>query len=372
MTNRLATVVRPGFVHRAYYLKELLNNAGIESIIINQGIDVTKAESEIELQVDEEDVPRALELIEENSPYQELDPIESVPIISIKNILVPVDFYQYSFNAAKYALHVADQKDASIMFVHAFYDTVSNPLSYESFYSYPAELSDARRELETDALEKMKSFRTAVEKYLNIEGISKLKIKSRIIAGTAEDVILSMAETEQFDLIIVGSRAAVPSNSWFGSFTNTLIEKSMIPVLTIPEETVYKKSMTKNLMYATNFDKSDGNAIRKLLSIAAPLDSQIHVVHIDETDHNPFINFNMAHFKEKYVGDIGNVKMTFDLIVDQDIIKGVEKYIREKKIDIVAVTTRKRNIITSFLKPSITKELLIRIPVPLLVYHPTP
>jgi hypothetical protein len=135
MTNRLATVVRPGFVHRAYYLKELLNNAGIESIIINQGIDVTKAESEIELQVDEEDVPRALELIEENSPYQELDPIESVPIISIKNILVPVDFYQYSFNAAKYALHVADQKDASIMFVHAFYDTVSNPLSYERFYS---------------------------------------------------------------------------------------------------------------------------------------------------------------------------------------------------------------------------------------------
>lgn len=370
MTSRLTTVVRPGYIHRAYYFKELLNNAGIESIIINQGIDMPQAENEIELQVDEEDVPLALELIEEATLYREPEAEQSAPVItSVRNILVPVDFSQYSYNAAKYALHVADQKDASIMFVHAFYDAVSNPLNYESFYAYPADLSDTRHEMETDALEKMKSFRTSMEKYLNIEGISKLKIKNRIMAGTAEDVILSMAETGQFDLIIMGSRATVPSNSWFGTFTNNLIEKSNIPVLAIPEEAVYKKSMLKKLMYATNFDKTDGIAIRKLLSIAAPLDCQLHIVHIDETDDNPFINFDLAHYKEKYAGNIGDVKMTFDLIVNQDITKGMENYIAQKRIDILAVNTHKRNIITSFLKPSITKELLVRIPVPLLVFH---
>lgn len=373
MTSRLTTVVRPGYIHRAYYLKELLSNAGIESIIINQGIDIAQAENEIELQVDEEDVPLALEVIEGGSLYHDTEPKEPFSVItSVKNILVPVDFSQYSYNAAKYALHVADQKDASIMFVHAFYDAVSNPLNYESFYSYPADLSDTRHEMETDALEKMKGFRTSMEKYLNIEGISKLKIKNRIMAGTAEDVILSMAETGQFDLIITGSRATVLTNSWFGTFTNNLIEKSNIPVLAIPEEAVYKKSLLKRLMYATNFDKTDGIAIRKLLSIAAPLDCQLHIVHIDETDDNPFINFDLAHFKQKYAANIANTKMTFDLIVNEDIVKGMQDYINEKKIDILAVNTHKKNIITSFLKPSITKELLIRTPVPLLVFHSDP
>ena len=373
MTSRLTTVVRPGYIHRAYYFKELLSNAGIESIIINQGIDVTKAESEIELQVDEEDVPLALELIEEGSPYREPGTKEPVSVlISVKNILVPVDFSQYSVNAAKYALHVADQKDASITFVHAFYDSVSNPLNYESFYSYPADLSDTRHEMETDALERMKGFRNSMERFLNNEGIAKLKIKTRIMAGTAEDVILSMAETGQFDLIIVGSRATVPSNTWFGTFTSTLIEKSTIPVLAIPEETVYKKSMVKKLMYATDFDKTDGIAIRKLLSLAAPLDAELYIVHIDETSDNPFINFDLAHFKEKYAGNIGDVKMTFDLIINGDVIKGMEDYILQKQIDIIAVTTHKRNIISSFLQPSITKELLIKIPVPILVFHSNP
>jgi nucleotide-binding universal stress UspA family protein len=373
MTSRLTTVVRLGYIHRAYYFKELLSNAGIESIIINQGIDLAQVENGIELQVEEEDAPRALELIAEGNPYPEPGHEEPVQMItSVKSILVPIDFSQYSLNAARYALHVADQKDASIMFVHAFYDAVSNPVNYESFYSYPADLSDTRHEIEADAIEKMQSFMASMENFMNKEGISELKPKSRIMAGTAEDVVLSMTVTGQFDLIIVGSRAAVPSNSWFGTFTSTLIGKSTIPVMAIPEEAVYKKSKLKNLMYATNFDKSDGTAIRKLLSIAAPLDSQIYIVHIDVTDHNPFINFDLAHFREKYAGNIGNIKMIFDLIVNEDIIKGMENYIAEKKIDVLAVTTHKRNIITSFIKPSITRELLIRIPVPLLVFHSNP
>jgi len=373
MTNRLVTVARAGYIHRAYYFKEMLSNAGIESVIVYQGIDGAQTENEIELQVEEEDVPQALEIIEEFS--SDYEPKKEKPVqinVSVKSILVPVDFSQYSFNAAKYALHVAHQKEASIMFVHAFYDAVSNPINFESFYSYPADLSDTQHEIEVDAIGKMENFMNGLKKYMDIEGIKGIKPLHRVMAGAAEDVILSMIESEQFDLIIVGSRVAVPFDSWFGSFTNTLVEKSTIPVMTIPEDAVYKKSNFKKLMYATNFDKSDSVAIRKLLSIAAPLETQVHIVHIDITNENPFINFDLAHFKEKYIGNIEDVKMVFDLIVNKDIIKGIENYISEKDIDILAVTTHKRNIITSFLKPSITKELLIQIPVPLLVFHSNP
>lgn len=122
-------------------------------------------------------------------------------------------------------------------------------------------------------------------------------------------------------------------------------------------------------MYATNFDKSDGMAIRKLLNIARPLDTYIHIVHIDVTSDNPFINFDISHFKDKYIGAIEDIKMDFDLIVNTNIVEGIERYIAEKEVDILAVTCHKRNLITSFLHPSIAKELLFEIHIPLLVFH---
>jgi nucleotide-binding universal stress UspA family protein len=293
-------------------------------------------------------------------------------ISSIKNILVPVDFSSYSFNAAKYAVHVAEQKDAKITFVHAYFNPVTNPVSYDNFYSYPSNLADAIREIEESARDNMKDFIVGISDYMINEGISDIKPKTRLIAGGAEEAILAMAESGNFDLIITGSRGRATSDSWLGSFTNRIIEKSKIPVLSVPVEAEYKKSNFKRFMYATNFDKSDGMAVRRLLNIARPLESHIYIVHIDVTTDNPFINFDITHFKDKYIGAIEEVNMDFDLIINKNIIEGIEKYISEKEIDILAVTTHKRNLITSFLRPSIAKELLLEIKIPLLVFHSSP
>jgi len=149
-----------------------------------------------------------------------------------------------------------------------------------------------------------------------------------------------------------------------------IINKSRIPVLAIPGNASYKMSMFKRLMYATNFDKSDGMAVRKLVEIAKPLETHISIVHIDETSDNPFINYDLAHFKEKYIGDLGKVEMDFDLIVNKNRARGIENYIQDKEIDIIAVTSHKRNIITSLFKPSLTRELLFRLGIPILIFHP--
>ena len=122
-------------------------------------------------------------------------------------------------------------------------------------------------------------------------------------------------------------------------------------------------------MYATNFDKSDGNAIRELIKIARPLETHISVVHIDDTNDNPFINYDLAHFKEKFVGDTDQVSMSFDLIVSKNLARGIENYISQHEIDIISVTSHKRNLITSLFRPSLTKELLFRLDIPMLIFH---
>ncbi len=375
MTKKLVTIARPAYYHRAYLLKGWLDSAGIESIILNKGLSYcvgSQAENQIEIQVGEQDTAKALEIVESaNLRYGPEFEEPDQTLSTIKNILVPVDYSSYSFNAAKYAVHVAEQKDARITFVHAYFNPVTSPVSYDNFYSYPSNLADAIREIEETAKNNMKEFISGIDQYMAAEGISGVRPKTRLIAGGAEEAVLAMAESGNFDIIIAGTRGKATTESWLGSFTSKIIEKSKIPVLSIPGEAVYKKSSFKRFMYATNFDKSDGMAIRRLLNIARPLESFIHIVHIDITAENPFINFDITHFKDKYIGAIEEVNMDFDLIIHKNLIEGIEKYIAEKEIDILAVTTHKRNLITSFLRPSVAKELLLQINIPLLVFHST-
>ena len=287
----------------------------------------------------------------------------------INKILVPVDFSSYSLNAACYAVQVAQQKNAEITLIHVYYNPVTNPISYDHFYSFPANVAETFNEIVENAGELMKEFTKKLNAYLDLHELSAIRIKTELIGGIAEEAILDFTEAGRFDLMIVGIRGKEASENWFGSFMTEIINKASIPVLAIPGQATYKESMFKRLMYATNFDKSDGIAIRKLIEIAMPLETHISVVHIDETSDNPFVNYDLSHFKEKYIGNVDQVKMSFDLIVNKSRARGIEKYIIDKEIDIIAVTSHKRNIITSLFKPSLTKELLFRLEIPMLIFH---
>jgi len=373
MSNKLITVAILEQLSQADMVKDLLDSAGIESYIPDHGISVeeaTQLEKYIEIQVIENDVSKALEIIGSLNITTDTQPEKLTSIHkTIKKILVPVDFSAYSLNAACYAAHVARQKGAEITLVHVYFNPVTNPVSYDHFYSFPANIAETLNEIVENATELMCEFRNKLNTYLVEHDLTTIRLKSEIIGGVAEEAFLDFAETDRYDLVIVGIRGKGTTENWFGSFMIEIINKAIIPVLAIPGQATYKESMFKRLMYATNFDKSDGEAIRELIKIALPLETHISVVHIDETTDNPFINYDLAHFKEKYVGDIEQLKMDFDLIVNKNRARGIEDYIIDHQIDIIAVTSHKRNIITSLIKPSLTKELLLRLEIPMLVFH---
>lgn len=374
MSNKLITVATLDPGNQAVMMMGWLETEGIDSYILDHGISVEDAvqlEKQVELQVFEKDASKALEIIGNlkvrEKPQSELSAAE---IQVIKRILVPVDFSSYSFNAACYAAHVAMQKGAELTLVHVYFNPVTNPVSYDHFYSFPANVAETINEIVENAGEIMKEFIGKLKTYLFDKEISTITLKSELVGGIAEEAILDFAEGGHYDLMIVGIRGKETMENWFGSFMGAIINKAVIPVLAIPGNASYKESMFKRLMYATNFDKSDGMAIRQLIRIAMPLETHISVVHIDETSDNPFLNYDLTHFQEKYVGNVDQVKMDFDLIVNKNRARGIEKYIMEHEIDIISVTSHKRNIITSLFKPSLTKELLFRLEIPMLIFHP--
>ena len=373
MSNKLITVATLEHINQADMMKGWLDSGGIESYILDHGLSVEAAtlmEGQYELQVCECNVSKALDIIGSgNINEKPVSAQNSTGNFLIKKILVPIDFSTCSLNAAYYAVHVAQQKGAEITLTHVYYNPVTNPISYDHFYAFPADVTETFTEIIDIANRSMKEFVIKLDAYMAGYEISDVKIKTELIGGIAEEAILDFAESGLFDLLIVGIHGKGTSENWYGSLTTEIINKASIPVMAIPGKASYKDSMFKRLMYATNFDKSDGIAIQKLIEIAMPLETHIRVVHIDVTSDNPFINYDLTHFKEKYIGNVDRVKMDFDLIINKNKARGIENYITEKEIDIIAVTSHKRNIITSLFKPSLTKELLFRLEIPILIFH---
>ena len=287
----------------------------------------------------------------------------------IEKILVPVDFSSASLNAACYAAHVAHQKGAEISLIHVYFNPIADPVACDYFYTFPTSVGETLNEIIENARDLMHEFRGSLDLYLNEHKFSDITVYTELAGGIAEEGILDFADTGKFDLLIVGVQGKGDNVNWVGNFKVGIINKSRIPILAIPDNVSYKESMFKRLAYATNFDKSDGKAIRELLKIASPLEVHICVVHISDSIDNPFINYDLAHFREKYVGDVDQISMDFDLIVNKNLALGIENYILEHEIDVISVTAHKRNLLTSLFKPSLTKELLFRLEIPMLIFH---
>ena len=371
MANKLITVATLDHINQASMMKEWLDTAGIESYLLDHGISLeaaTQLEGQIELQVCDADASRALEIIG-NMGEKPADKLQISDNQIIKKILVPVDFTSNSLNAAFYAAHVAHQKGAGITLLHVYFNPVTDPVASDHFYAFPTSIADTLNEIIENAKEQMDEFRRKLDNYTNEHEISGIAVNTELIGGIGEETVLDFTVVGNYDLLIVGVRGKGSGENWLGSFTVEIINKSRIPVLAIPENTFYKKSMFKRVMYATNFDKSDGKAIRELIRIARPLETHISIVHIDDTKDNPFINYDLSHFKEKYIGDVEQVTMDFNLIVNNNLTLGIENFISEHAIDIISVLAHKRNLITSLFRPSLTKELLFRLEIPMLIFH---
>ena len=371
MANKLITVATLEHINQASMMQEWLDSAGIESYLLDHGISLeaaTQLEGQIELQVCDTDASKALEVIG-NMTEKSIDNLQISDIQIIKKILVPIDFSANSFNAACYAANVAKQKGAEITLLHIYFNPVTDPVASDHFYAFPTSIAETLNEIIENSRELMREFREKLDCYTREHEISGISMNAELIGGIAEEAVLDFAEVGKYDLLIVGVRGKEKGENWLGSFMHDIINKSRIPVLAIPGNTFYKKTMFKRVMYATNFDKSDGKAIQELIRIARPLETHISIVHIDDTTDNPFINYDLSHFKEKYIGEVDQVTMDFNLIVNKNLTLGIENFILEHEIDIISVTAHKRNLITSLFRPSLTKELLFRLEIPMLIFH---
>lgn len=140
---------------------------------------------------------------------------------SIQNILLATDFSEYSDKAREYACILAQSLGASITLLHAI----------QPIYGLDpndTELKDWYRNLE-------KQLEAKLEKELDYFRKREIPASGSLIFGTPWDVVISFAEEEEMDLIVVGSHGLRTGDGrpLLGTTSHKIAFASTVPVLIV-------------------------------------------------------------------------------------------------------------------------------------------
>jgi len=357
---------------RAEILRTRLEAEGIKCYLKNVNLIHSSISGGVKVRVNSSDLEKALRIVEKMSEQfrQEEKGTDETEYKNVQKILVPIDFSDYSVNACRYAIGLADRLNAEIKLLHVYYNPIINSMPLTDTYYYQVNMDEIIREIEVRAKENMESFYNDLMEKIERDKIEGVKLDYELISGIASDEIISKSEEYQPEVIIIGTRGrGERENDLIGSVTAKIIENAQTPVLVIPEDSIYQGIATINIMYATDFDESDYQALRKLMSITAPFDIRLHCVHVGTHDSNLWDKVKMDSLKGKLKEQYSDYEIECSIIEEEDFLKGVQEFVRAKNIDIISMVTHKRNLISKLFNPSRAKKLLFHTNIPFFVFH---
>jgi nucleotide-binding universal stress UspA family protein len=148
----------------------------------------------------------------------------------IKKILVPIDGSEHSNNALKFGLDLAEKYEAELMLLSVAQPVVvTGPMFITQPMMPPTSTAMYVESIES-AHKKMleKTYRKAKEEKPN------LKLSKKLINGRPADRIVEIANKENFDLIVMGSRGAGGVKEFFlGSVSDRVADEAHCPVLLV-------------------------------------------------------------------------------------------------------------------------------------------
>jgi nucleotide-binding universal stress UspA family protein len=355
---------------RALLLQSLLQAENIESFLSHQNLLQAAVSSGVEIKVRSSDVDRALRVIEQAK--QDFGPQKEWALKSLKSvrkILVPIDFSEASSKASLFALDIADKLKAEIRLVHVYYNPVVDVAPFDTSHSYQVNLSSYLHEIEQDARKQMTTvlceMRNKAKLYSN-----KPKISFSISNGSADEEIIAITEKYKPGLIVMGTHGmGHQSGDVLGSVTSRVIEKSDVPILAIPAHSPYNSlDKLKNVLFATDFDDYDQVALSKLIGLLHPFNVTLHCVHVSIGVKKSWDNVKMESLKEFIKTSYPKFPFRCQILVSDNIVTGIESYMREHDVELLAITNHARGTFYSWFTPNVTKMIMTRMNLPLFVF----
>ncbi|MBP6064759.1 universal stress protein [Bacteroides sp.] len=375
MEDKLVTLAILTYT-KAQILKSVLENEGIETYIQNVNQIQPVVSSGVRLRIKESDLPRALKITESSVWLAEDIVGDKSPEINVENkkILIPVDFSGYSMKACEFGFNLAKTYKTEVVLLHVYFTPVYvSSLPYGDVFNY--QINDEQT-IKT-ILQKVHSDLNALSDKIKAKVANgefpDVKFTCVLREGIPEEEILRYNKEQSARIIIMGTRGKNQKDiDLIGSVTAEVIDRSRTTVLAIPENTPFKQfDEVKRLAFITNFDQRDLIAFDSFINIWKPFHFSVSLIYLTDIKEakDTWNEIKLAGIKAYFQKQYPELKIEYDVVMNDDILKNLEQYIQTSKIDIITLTSYKRNIFARLFNPGIARKMLFHSDTPLLVIN---
>lgn len=201
----------------------------------------------------------------------------------IQSILCPIDFSEFSVHAFEYGESLACHYKARLLLRHVLYSM--KPFDWWSIY--PESYEERCQKVRDEAERKLRQF---AKQHARTE----VQPKYRVQDGSATDLILSLAEAEAVNLIVMGTHGLRGVDRlMLGSVTERVLRRSRCPVLAVRKPPHHLENTTHNaeplhlkrILVCIDFSEHARHAFGYALSMANEYDAELRLLHVFE--HRP-------------------------------------------------------------------------------------
>lgn len=273
----------------------------------------------------------------------------------MKTILVPTDFSAVAQNAIDYAVEMAKVSKAKLILFHVYHVPV-----------VPSEIPVA---LPMDEVEKesMKKLKKIAKKIQSGQG-KKVAVECKCQLGFAVEEINSFAEANKTELIIMGTEGTgYLKEKLMGNITTSLIKKAKCPVLAIDRNVKFRN--VKKIALAFDYSSMDyASVLAPLMKIVKLFSSHVYVLNV-LPEPKAILAIDKAVEGIKLDHLLDKAEHSFHYSENDDVVDGVNDFVKAKKIDMVVMIPKSTSVMKSFFHSSNTKRLAFHTDVPLLALH---
>jgi nucleotide-binding universal stress UspA family protein len=203
-------------------------------------------------------------------------------MLEIKLILCPIDFSEFSERAYHHALSLAEHYQAKVVVQHVVELWRHPSASFAASGGLYEEFCQALRESGEEQLRQFAKNHTHDE----------IKPELVVHEGTAPDSILSFAQAQKADLIVMGTHGRRGfDHLMLGSVTDRVMRRAPCPVLVVrkpPHDSMaagkewHYVHRLNRILFCADFSKNSERALKYAISATAEYDAELTLLHVLE------------------------------------------------------------------------------------------
>jgi nucleotide-binding universal stress UspA family protein len=279
----------------------------------------------------------------------------------MKNILLPTDFSENSWNAIKYALRFYEQYSCNFYLLHVYRlsSLVTEEAPYlstndtiENLYINPSKqkLRKILKRISTEQLSNKKhKIYTLTDYNFFIESIRKHVVELNI------------------DIIVMGTKGASGIKKHIvGSNTGDVITKVKCATLAIPENAEFSK--LNEIAFPTDFVLSyDIRALQPISDILEKTKATLRILYIKNI--NEKLNTEQLQHKELLEDVFEEYENSVHFLTNKKVEDAVQCFVESRNIDLIVMIAKNLNYFQQILFHSKVEKISYHTNVPFLVLH---